>query len=126
MNVIEKTAGKKIAYNVRGSKITFADELMLNLENRERDTEMQIDICEDVYGCLCIGVSASTRRYVAQIVIPARKYVELEAQGEEAGIMAAESGGEESENGGTMESGRTQEAVPFSMNNCTLILWGME
>lgn len=126
MNVIEKTAGRKIDYSVRGSEITFADELMLNLENRERDTEMQIDICEDVYGCLCVGVSAGTRRYVAQIVIPARKYVEVEAPETETGIMAAESGEEETGDGGTMGSGRTQEAVPFSMNNCTLILWGME
>lgn len=126
MNVIEKTTGRKIDYSVRGSKITFADELMLNLENRERDTEMRIDICEDMYGCLCVGVSAGTRRYVAQIIIPARKYVEVEAPEDETGIMAAESGEDEMENSGTMESGRTQEVVPFSMNNCTLILWGME
>ena len=124
MNVVEKTVGKKIDYSVRGSRITFADELMLNLESRERDTEMQIDICEDVYGCLCVGVGAGTRRYVAQIVIPARQYREVEAP--EAGNMAAEAGEDENGSSGAMGSGRTQEAVPFSMNNCTLVLWGME
>lgn len=126
MNVVEKTAGKKIDYSVRGSKITFADELMLNLESRERDTEMQIDVCEDVYGCLCVGVGAGTRRYVAQIVIPARQYKEVEAPEEETEIMASEAGEDGNGSGGNMGSGRTREAVPFSMNNCTLILWGIE
>lgn len=126
MNVVEKTAGKKIEYSVRGSRITFADELMLNLESRERDTEMQIDICEDVYGCLCVGVGAGARRYVAQIVIPARQYREVEVLEAETETMEAEAGEDENGSGGTMGGGRTQEAVPFSMNNCTLILWGME
>ncbi len=126
MNVIEKTAGTKVTYGVRGSKITFNDELMLNLESRERDTEMQIDICEDLYGCLVVGASENTRRYVAQIVIPARRYeeriVEEDAPAEEetAGDTEAESGGIE------WRENRILEAVPFNMANCTLALWGLE
>lgn len=120
MNVVNKTEGKKIEYSTRGSKITFGDELMLNLESRERDTEMQIDICEDIYGCLVVGVSANTRRYVAQIIIPAREYQEIEIAPE---LLAED---QDQENGGGMQERVKQEALPFSMANCTLILWGME
>ena len=37
MKVVEVSVGKKIEYSVSKSKITFADELMLNCEKLEWD-----------------------------------------------------------------------------------------
>lgn len=102
MIVIEKTPGEKIEYEIKKNKITFNDELMLNLEKYERDYEQLIDICEDENFALVMGIG---RRYVAQIVIPERKY-ELNKSDSE----------EEFE----------KIAIPFDMSNCTLILWGWQ
>ena len=106
MKVIEKNIGPKIGYDVMGNKIMFADELMLNLEKMERDFEVHIDICKDKFGMLTMGLSEN---YVAEIEIPARKYVEEQ--------------GEADEQGNTVVS---KVPVPFNMDEVTLILWSME
>lgn len=102
MIVIEKTPGEKIEYEIKKNKITFNDELMLNLEKYERDYEQLIDICEDENFSLVMGVG---RRYVAQIVIPERKYELNESDSEEE---------------------FEKIAIPFDMSSCTLILWGWQ
>ena len=100
MEVVEKTEGAKIAYTVTQKSIIFGDDdLSINLKNREMDEAVLLDVCMDGNGFLVIGAAAG-RRYVAQIVIPAREYVE-----QEAGVNAA---------------------VPFDMERCTLYLWGLE
>jgi hypothetical protein len=110
MIIVEKTAGAKIPYVIDGNKISFNDEIMLNLESRERDYDMHIDICKDVDGCLTTGVvPGATTDYVAQIDIPAREY----------DFVA----------NGTDEEGNPVEApmpLPFNMGKCTLTLWGLE
>ena len=47
MIVKEKNAGEKIPYTIKGSKITFDDELMVNVKRFERDDPAHIDICRD-------------------------------------------------------------------------------
>ena len=64
MTVIEANVGEKIPYVVRGSKITFDDELMLNLAKLERDDPISVDICMTKLGMLTTGLG---RDYVAQI-----------------------------------------------------------
>ncbi|WP_373738389.1 hypothetical protein [Jeotgalibaca porci] len=102
MIVIDKTPGKKIPYEIIKNSIFFNDEIMFNLEKYERDFEQNIDICEDENFSLANGLG---RRYVAQIVIPARRYEAAEVESEEE---------------------PTSEAVPFDISECTLILWGLE
>lgn len=93
MTVIEKNQGTKIAYEVTDNKITFGDdEITLNLAKYERDEEVVLNICRDDNEILIAGLS---KYYVANIIIPARKYTE-------AG-----------------------EAVPFDMENVELILWAL-
>jgi hypothetical protein len=75
MNIIEKNEGTKIQYTVEDTKITFRDELMLNLKNYERDFDVDIDICQDDDKILLAGLS---KYYVAQIHIPARQYSDPE------------------------------------------------
>ena len=74
MKIINKNEGPKIDYEVFGNKIIFDDDTTINLEKREQDWDVHIDICYDITQCLVIG-AASGRSYVAQIDIPARQYI---------------------------------------------------
>lgn len=109
MIIIEKNEGEKITYTTNGNKITFADELMLNLEKYERDDPNHIDICRDKFGNLVCGVIPGVAEvYVAQIDIPAREY-DFIADGVD-------------------ENGEPRE-VPmpalFDIDKCTLTLWAL-
>lgn len=113
INVVEKTPGQHLGYSVTTERITFTygeDELTVKVSAKERDEENTIDICLDDDGGLINGVAEKSRRYAAQVVIPARRYVDQESD-------------QKGENGETV---MIPVAVPFDMTLCTLILWGME
>lgn len=125
MNVIEMNEGPKIEYEVTGNKITFDDDLTLNLAKREEDDHVEIDICSDSDGNLVIG-SAAGRAYVAQIAIPAREYEEEEEEidpDEDAPEdNSADSDGEPL----TAKETRTvRKPVPFNIDRVTLALWAV-
>lgn len=101
MIVIEKNEGTKIEYEVSKTKITFADELMLNLAKLEKDWPVHKDICMDADGDLTTGVGDGLY-YVAEIDIPAREYEDQES---EEDLPAAK---------------------PLYMSKVTLTLWGLE
>ncbi len=76
MIIKEVNAGPKIAYEVDGNRIYFGDdELMLNLSKYERDEEVVINICTDDDNILIAGLS---KYFVANIIIPARAYEDVE------------------------------------------------
>lgn len=109
MEVIEKTEGTKIDYEVTKKSIIFGDDdLTINLKNREMDSQVLIDVCADNNGFLVIGAAAG-RRYVAQIEIPARSYIERQV-------------------GLSIEGFPQMEKVAelFEIDNCRLYLWGLE
>ena len=112
MIIIEKNEGPKIPFSVRNKKITFDDDLTINLVKRERDDPVHIDICMDIYDELVIGAAAG-RRYVAEIDIPARRYEEQPEPPEPEGE------GEEGE-------GTAPVPIPLDMNTVTLSLWALE
>jgi len=110
MIIVNKNEGPKIPYTTRTTKITFDDDLTINLAKRERDDPVHIDICADRDGELVIGAVAG-RRYVAEIDIPARRYEEQpdpEEQGEPDG------------------EGSAPVPIPLDMNLVTLSLWALE
>jgi len=110
MIIVEKTSGQKITYKINGNKITFGnDEMTVNIESRERDHAMQIDICTDKDNCLATGVNENTRKYVAQVDIPAREYDYIEDGLDENG-----------------QAKGMEMPVTFDIEKCTLSLWGME
>lgn len=111
MIVVEKNQGTKIPYEVDETRITFADDLSINLSKREEDWPVHIDVCFGATGELVIGAAAG-RAYVAEIDIPARQYVDTEAP-------ATLGEGEE-----TTQPQR--EAVPLDMETVTLTLWAVE
>lgn len=102
MIIIEKNEGEKIPYSVNVTKVTFNDDLTLNLASREQDWPVHIDICFDEDRTLVIGAAAG-RAYVAELDIPARQYVEEEVD---------------------EETQRTP--VPIDMDTVTLSLWSIE
>lgn len=109
MIVIEKNEGEKISYVIKGNKITFDDELMLNLEKYERDDPNSLDICRDKFDNLVCGVIPGVAEtYVAQIDIPAREYDYIAD--------------------GVDDNGKPKEVpmpLPFDMKKCTLTLWAL-
>lgn len=112
MNVIEVNTGEKIPYTVSKNKITFDDELMLNVERMERDFDVSIDICIDKYGMVANGLGV---KYAAQIEIPARKYTE----------ETIENPDYDPEDETSQATITNREPVPFSMANVTLKLYAI-
>ena len=101
MIIIEKNVGTKIPYEVTGTKITFDDDLTINLKKREQDDPVHIDVCFDRDGNLVTG-SGNIWQYVAEIDIPARRYTEPAGEDE------------------------ASEAIPLDMDLVTLSLWAVE
>lgn len=107
MIVVVKNQGAKIPYDISGNKITFDDDLTINLAKREQDEGSHIDICRDSYGSLVLGVIPGlAEAYVAQLDIPTRSY-RLVADGTDI----------------EGNPKQRQEAVPFNMEAVTLTLW---
>lgn len=107
MIIVEKEPGTKVEYSASGNRISFrGGELSLDLSRFERDFPVHIDICENAYGMLTMGIS---RKYVAQIDIPAREYTEVQDGVDEEGNPKT-----------------AMQPMPFSMDNVTLTLWEVE
>lgn len=110
INVVEKTMGKHIDYEVQKNKLVFGDdELSINLASRERDYEVTLDICIDSENGIVIGTGGKAQKYAAQVIIPARRYDVIEDGVDDNG-----------------EPRKVQVPIDFDMTLCTLILWGME
>ncbi len=118
MKVIEMNEGAKIPYEVNGNKITFNDEIMLNLEKKEADADVHIDISTDDFGGLITGIG---RDYVAQIDIPARAYEEIESEDAENAEGTDSTGDSPAMSGGNT----IRVPVPFSMDRVTLSLFAL-
>ncbi len=97
MIIINKNEGSKVNYNVNGNKITFKDELTLDLSKYEKDYQVNLDVCNNKDNILIIGLSDY---YVAQLEIPERKYTEV-----------------------IQEEETIRVPQPFNMDDVTLILW---
>lgn len=96
MNIIEINEGPKIPYEVNGTKITFDDDLMLNLAKRQSEEPVHIDICYNKARQLITGTQDAWA-FVAQIDIPAIEYSE----------------------------GEEPEPLPLDMDKVTLTLWAL-
>lgn len=115
MIVIEKNEGKKIAYELNGTRLSFADgELTLNLARYQQDDPVTRDIMVDNEGYLTTGKG---RYYAAQVEIPAAEYKEtvIEQENENA------EGGEN-----TMSETVERERLPLDTDKVTLYLFSVE
>jgi len=107
MIIVEKNQGQKISYAVEGNKISFNDEVAINVEAFERDDANHIDICRDKLGNLVMGVIPGMAEvYVAQIDIPPREYDYIADGVDEEGVPK-----------------EVPMPEPFNIDRCTLTLW---
>jgi hypothetical protein len=113
MKVVEVNTGEKIPYTVSKTKITFDDELMLNLAKLERDFDVSVDICIDKFGMVVTGLGV---KYAAQIEIPARTYTDTETDNPDY----------DPEDENSQKTILVPEPVPFSMDNVTLKLYAID
>jgi hypothetical protein len=104
--VIERNTGKKIPCSISGTKITFDDDLSINLAKREQDWPVHIDIYHDVDKELVTGVAVGCA-YLAQIDIPKRQYAET-TEGSDGEAVAH------------------LVPVPLDIDAVTLTLWSVE
>lgn len=123
MQTIEKNAGKKIDYELTGTKLSFADgALTLDLARRQRDSVTTLDIMVDSEGNLTTGQG---RFYAAQVEIPAIEYDEKIIPAPES---AEPEDGEDDAPGGMGGSRETVERTPrpLDMDKVTLSLFSID
>ncbi len=133
MKVIEKNDGKKIAYELTGTKLDFADgALRLDLARYQRDSIVVKDIMVDSEGCLTTGHG---QYYAAQVEIPAMEYDEKIIPAEEPAKsnMSKEADDEAADTGEAFETnmGEARETVirtplPLDLDKVTLYLFAID
>ena len=134
MKVIELNEGRKVEYELRGTKLDFADgTLTMNLAKYQRDYPVTKTITGDAEGNLLIDGSES-RFYVAEVEIPAIEYedVEVEGEAENATATAAVEDAEKTEEETTPAEDTAhkthieRKAKPLNTDDVTLRLWSIE
>lgn len=119
MQIIEKNTGKKIDYELNGSKLSFADgALTLDLARRQRDSTVTLDIMVDSEGSLTTGRGIY---YAAQVEIPPTEYDEKIIPAPEPAEQ--EDGEDENAHGGMSENRETVERTPRPLNTGNVILY---
>ena len=107
MKIIEKNEGKKINYNLTGTKLDFADgALTLDLARYQQD---DLTTGRGLY-------------YAAQVEIPARKYTETVTTAQETDAQAE--GGENTE--GMSRETVTRTPEPLDTEDVTLYLFAID
>ena len=110
MIIENKTEGTKVPYVVNGTRITFEDDLSLDLAKRQGDAPVVIDICRNSGGALVMGTTDAVD-YVAQIYIPTAEYTEVPVVESEDPTMEGE--------------GTAQRVIKkLNMSTVKLVLWG--
>ena len=118
MKIVEKNEGSKIAYNLDGTRLDFADgALTIDLARYQKDEPVKRDIMVDNEGYLVMGRG---RYYVAQVEIPAKEYKETEIP-----APVAEEG-EEATGGMNNMPGIERTPLPLNTDNVTLYLFAID
>lgn len=133
MKVIELNEGRKVEYELRGTKLDFADgTLTMNLAKYQRDYPVTKTITGDAEGNLLIDGSDS-RFYVAEVEIPAIEYEDVEVEGEAENATMTEAVEGETEaaedtpaEDTTHKTHIERKAKPLNTDDVTLRLWSIE
>ena len=131
MKVIELNEGRKVEYELRGTKLDFADgTLTMNLAKYQRDYPVTKNITGDAEGNLLIDGSES-RFYVAEVEIPAIEYEDVEVEGEAENATATEAVEDAAEETTPAEDAAPKthterKAKPLNTDDVTLRLWSIE
>jgi hypothetical protein len=107
MIINKKNEGRYVQYDLTGAGLSLRKgELMLEISSLERDYPVHLDISENANGQLVMGPS---RRYIAELDIPAREYRVQKGEKDDMGFPML-----------------TKIAEPFDVNKVSLTLWAME
>lgn len=131
MKIVELNAGRKIDYELRGTKLDFADStLVMNLAKYQKDDTVTATITANAQGNLAVD-SDNAKYYVAQVEIPGTEYEEVEVEGPaESDTMTTA----EQETDAQAEEAETAEpqthierkAKPLDTDKVILRLWSIE
>lgn len=90
MKIEELNTGRKIEYELRGTKLDFADStLVMNLAKYQKEDTVTATITANAQGNLAVD-SDNGLYYVAQVEIPGYEYEEVEVEGPaQSDIMTA-------------------------------------
>lgn len=132
MKIVELNAGRKIDYELRGTKLDFADStLVMNLAKYQKDDTVTATITANAQGNLAVD-SDNGKYYVAQVEIPGTEYEEVEVEGpaESDTMTAAE---QETDAAAQAEDAETEpqthierKAKPLDTDKVILRLWSIE
>jgi hypothetical protein len=107
MIMIKKNQGRNAQYELTGTKLAIREgELTLDLSRYEREYPVHLDIGENAFGMLVMGPS---RRYIAEIDIPAREYKIEIGEKDDLGFPKM-----------------TRKDMPFDVDKVSLTLWAVE
>ena len=131
MKIVELNAGRKIDYELRGTKLDFADStLVMNLAKYQKDDTVTATITANAQGNLAVD-SDNGKYYVAQVEIPGTEYEEVEVEGPaESDTMTTA----DQETDAQAEEAETAEpqthierkAKPLDTDKVILRLWSIE
>ena len=119
MKEIHMTEGNYIPYTTTEKSITFDDDVSINLQKREADEDVTIDVCYNINKELTVGVKSESESYVAQVLIPARKYT---TETKDNPNYDSTRDADEVTNPKTITE---KAAVPFDIENCTVSLFAI-
>lgn len=119
MKEIHMTEGNYIPYTTTAKSITFDDDVSINLQKREADEDVTIDICYNINKELTVGVKSESESYVAQVLIPARKYTTATVDNPD---FDSTRDADDATNPKTITE---KKAVPFDIENCTVSLFAI-
>lgn len=126
MKVVELNEGRKIEYELNGTKLDFADgTLTVNLAKYQRDSDITKTVIGDKDGNLLLidkpdtlpEKNADGRFYVAIVEIPATEYEEVEVEGEAENDSAEDT---------APKTHIERKAKPLDTDKVTLSLWSVE
>jgi hypothetical protein len=119
MKEIHMTEGNYIPYTTTAKFITFDDDVSINLQKREADEDVTIDVCYNIDKELTVGVKSESESYVAQVLIPARKYT---TETKDNPAFDSTRDADETTNPMTITE---KVAVPFDIESCTVSLFAI-
>ena len=136
MKAVELNEGRKIEYELNGTKLDFADGTV-NLAKYQRDSDITKTVIGDKDGNLLLidkpdtlpKKNADGRFYVAIVEIPATEYEEVEVEGEaENEAMAAAEVADENDSAEDTapKTHIERKAKPLDTDKVTLSLWSVE
>lgn len=131
MKIVELNAGRKIDYELRGTKLDFADStLVMNLAKYQKDDTVTATITANAQGNLAVD-SDNGKYYVAQVEIPGTEYEEVEVEGpaESDTMTTAEQETDAQAEGTETAEPQThieRKAKPLDTDKVILRLWSIE